>query len=99
MTRPIPPAPAMPCAQNPAATKNPPTSVGPRQNSLSGVNPSGPLIMVRTPTSPSAGTRTCAFSTISVNRSQSGSSRRPLKSAGIASYERSVAVHGALRRS
>src|SRR5438445_2042559 len=42
--RPIPPAPARPCAQKPAATKNPPTSVSPRQNSLSGVNASGPLM-------------------------------------------------------
>ena len=99
MTCPMPPAPAMPWAQNPAATKNPPTSVSPRQNSLSGVNASGPLIIERTPTSPSAGTRTCAFSTISVKRSQSASSNRPLKSAGTASNVAAVAVHGALRRS
>ena len=43
MTRPTPPAPAMPCAQNPAATKKPCTSLSPSTNSLSGVNPSGPL--------------------------------------------------------
>ena len=36
ITSPIPPAPAKPCAQNPAATKNPRTSLSPRQNSLSG---------------------------------------------------------------
>jgi hypothetical protein len=82
MTSPIPPAPAIPCAQNPAATKKPATSVSPRQNSLSGVNPSGPLIMDATPTSASAGTRTAAFSAISANRSQSGVSSLPLKSAG-----------------
>ena len=35
--RPIPPAPAIPWAQNPAATKNPRTSLSPRMNSLSGV--------------------------------------------------------------
>ncbi len=37
--RPIPPAPAIPWAENPAATKNPPTSDSPRMNSLSGVKP------------------------------------------------------------
>ena len=41
---PIPPAPASPCAQKPAATQKPRTSVGPRTNSPSGVNASGPLI-------------------------------------------------------
>ena len=40
----MPPAPASPCAQKPAATQKPRTSVGPRMNSLSGVNASGPLI-------------------------------------------------------
>ncbi len=89
----------MPCAQNPAATKKPPTSVSPRQNSLSGVKPSGPLTIVRTPVSASTGTRTWAFSTISANRSQSAGSSRPLKSAGTASNERAVAVKGALWRS
>ena len=44
MTCPTPPAPASPCAQKPAATKRPATSVSPRQNSLSGVNASGPLM-------------------------------------------------------
>ncbi len=53
--RPIPPAPAMPCAENPAATKNPPTSDSPRMNSLSGVNPSGPLMTRLTPASAIAG--------------------------------------------
>ena len=41
ITRPTPPAPAMPCAQNPAATKSPCTSLSPSTNSLSGVKPSG----------------------------------------------------------
>ncbi len=89
----------MPCAQKPAATKKPPTSVSPRQNSLSGVNASGPLTIVRTPVSASDGTRTWAFSTISSNRSHSGGSSLPLKSAGTASNDCAVAVHGALRRS
>ena len=58
--RPIPPAPAMPCAENPAATKKPPTSDSPRMNSLSGVKPSGPLITRLTPASAIAGTRRMA---------------------------------------
>ncbi len=99
MTLPMPPAPAMPWAQNPAATKNPPTSVGPRQNSLSGVNASGPLMNVRIPASAIDGTRRAAFSLISTNRSWSGGSSRPLKSAGIASYDDGDAVHGNDRRS
>ena len=41
---PIPPAPASPCAQNPAATQKPRTSDSPRMNSPSGVNASGPLM-------------------------------------------------------
>ena len=82
---PIPPAPASPCAQKPAATNSPPISVSPRQNSLSGVNASGPLIMRVTCTCSICGTRRREFTTISSNRSQSSSSRRPLKSAGIAS--------------
>src|SRR3954453_22358388 len=53
-TLPMPPALAMPCAQKPAATKNPVTSVSPRQNSLSGVNPSGPFT---TPAEPGSGER------------------------------------------
>ena len=97
ITCPIPPAPAMPCAQNPAATKKPPTSVSPRQNSLSGVNASGPLTIVRTPVSAIAGTRTWAFSTISANRSHSAGSSFPLKSAGTASNDARPAVKGARR--
>ena len=99
MTRPIPPAPAIPCAQNPAATKNPPTSVSPRQNSLSGVNASGPLIIRRIPTSAMTGTRRRALAAISSNRGQSSASSRPLKSAGTASKLSAVAVHGAGSRS
>ena len=82
---PTPPAPARPCAQKPAATNRPGTSVSPRQNSLSGVKPSGPLIIRVTFTSSIWGTRLREFSTISSKRSQSSSKRRPLKSAGIRS--------------
>ena len=85
ITLPIPPAPASPCAQKPAQTKKPPTSVSPRQNSLSGVNASGPLINLVTVISSIAGTRRLEFSTISSMRSQSSSRRRPLKSAGMSS--------------
>ena len=99
MTLPMPPAPAMPCAQKPAATKKPATSVGPRQNSLSGVKPSGPLMKVRMPTSAIAGTRIAAFSLISTKRSWSGCRSRPLKSAGIPSYDEAEAVHGSDWRS
>ena len=45
---PSPPAPASPCAQKPAAVQKPRTSVGPRMNSPSGVNASGPLISLIT---------------------------------------------------
>ena len=79
----MPPAPASPCAQKPAATKKPATSVSPRQNSLSGVNASGPLINLVTLISSIAGTRRLEFSVISSKRSQSSSSRRPLKSGGM----------------
>ncbi len=85
ITLPMPPAPASPWAQKPAATKRPPTSVSPRQNSLSGVKASGPLISLVTVISSIAGTRRFEFSTISSKRSQSSSSRRPLKSGGIRS--------------
>ena len=85
ITLPMPPAPAMPCAQKPAATKKPSTSVSPRQNSLSGVKASGPLITLRSPTSAMAGTRTWELAVISSNRSHSSGSSRPLKSGGIAS--------------
>ena len=83
ITFPIPPAPARPCAQNPHATKYPSTSVSPRQNSLSGVNPSGPLISFVTLISSIAGTRRRELLTISSNRSHSSSSVRPLKPGGI----------------
>ena len=83
-TLPIPPAPASPWAQKPAQTKKPSTSLSPRQNSLSGVNASGPLISLVTVISFIAGTRRLEFSVISSKRSHSSSSRRPLKSAGIA---------------
>ena len=85
ITFPIPPAPASPWAQKPAATKRPRTSVSPRQNSLSGVNASGPLISFVTLISSIAGTRRFEFSVISSKRSQSSSSRRPLKSGGMRS--------------
>src|SRR5437667_350913 len=49
-SRPMPAAPAIPCAQNPAATKSPRTADSPRMNSLSGVKASGPLIIRLTPT-------------------------------------------------
>ena len=99
ITRPIPPAPASPCAQKPAATKNPRTSLSPRQNSLSGVNASGPLIRRVTLMSSITGTRLEEFAAISSKRGQSSSSRRPLKSAGIASSMCSSSAHGAEARS
>ncbi len=100
-TLPIPPAPARPWAQNPAQTKKPPTSVSPRQNSLSGVNASGPLISLVTVISSIAGTRRFEFSVISSKRSQSSSSSRPLKSCGIASTRPGPCGRnaGSLRRS
>ena len=52
---PIPPAPARPCAQKPAATQKPRTSVGPRMNSPSGVKASGPLTRRTTSASASVG--------------------------------------------
>ena len=51
---------------------------------MSGVNASGPLISLVTLTSSITGTRRFEFSVISSKRSQSSSSRRPLKSGGIA---------------
>jgi hypothetical protein len=62
-----------------------PTSVSPRQNSLSGVNASGPLTIIRTPMSAMSGTRICEFCAICSNRGQFSGSSRPLKSAGTAS--------------
>ena len=99
ITLPMPPAPAMPCAQKPAATKKPATDVSPRQNSLSGVNPSGPLITDLIPTSAIAGTRIVALVAISSSRSHASGSSRPLKSGGIASYDVSLADHAAGLRS
>ena len=96
ITRPIPPAPASPWAQKPAATNSPRTSVSPRQNSLSGVNASGPLISRVTFTSSMAGTRRDELRAISSKRGQSSSNRRPLKSAGMRSRLRSSNDHGAL---
>ncbi len=93
-SRPIPPAPARPCAQKPAATQKPRTSVGPSTNSPSGVNASGPLISRTTPMSASMGTRTSAFSISSSKRGQSSSSSLALKSAGMPSRP-----HGAQWRS
>src|SRR5439155_1093336 len=83
--RPQPPAPARPWAQNPAATQNPRTSLGPRMNSLSGVNASGPLTRRTTSASFSEGVRSIALVISGSKRSQSGSSRRPLKSGGMPS--------------
>ena len=98
ITLPIPPAPASPCAQNPAATNSPRTEVSPRQNSPSGVNASGPLISRVTRTSSNSGTRLRALTTISSKRSQSSSSRRPLKSGGM--WSRPTPIdHGAQVRS
>ena len=86
ITRPTPPAPAMPCAQNPAATKKPPTSgASPRMNSPSGVNASGPLIIVMTSARPIDGTRETACAIRSSNRSQSGARSLCVKSRGIPS--------------
>src|SRR5919201_931056 len=47
ITFPTPPDPAIPCAQNPAATKNPGIPDSPRMNSPSGVKASGPLSIFR----------------------------------------------------
>ena len=91
---PIPPAPARPWAQKPAATQKPRTSDGPRMNSPSGVKASGPLISLTTSISSSDGTRTTAFSISSSKRGQSSSSSLPLKSAGMPSSD-----HGAQWRS
>src|SRR3954463_682790 len=94
-----PPPPPTPGAKTPAATKKPRTSLSPRQNSLSGVNASGPLMSRVTLTSSMAGTRTFDASAISSKRGQSSSSRRPLKSGGMRSTRCSSSDHGALLRS
>ncbi len=96
---PMPPAPASPWAQKPAATNSPATSLSPRQNSLSGVNASGPLIRRVTLTSSIAGTRLDELRAISSKRGQSSSNSRPLKSAGIRSTWCSSSAQGALSRS
>ena len=87
ITRPTPPAPAMPWAQNPAATKNPATSLSPSTNSLSGVKPSGPLTSWTMSASSTAGTRRMAASISGAKRSQSSGRRRLLKSAGMPSTD------------
>ena len=95
MIRPMPPAPAMPWAQKPHATKNPRTSgASPRMNSPSGVKASGPLMRRTISALPIAGTRCTAPSMIGAKRSQSGGRRRWLKSAGMPS-----SPHGAGSRS
>jgi hypothetical protein len=99
ITLPTPPAPASPWAQKPAATNRPRTSLSPRQNSLSGVKASGPLISRVTLTSSIAGTRLDELVAISSNRGQSSSSSRPLKSGGIRSTPSASRNHGALSRS
>ena len=72
----------MPCAQNPAATNRPCTSLSPSTNSLSGVKPSGPLTTRDDVGVSAAGTRRMAFSISGAKRSQSSGSSRLLKSAG-----------------
>ena len=94
ITRPTPPAPAMPWAQNPAATKNPATSLSPSTNSLSGVNPSGPLTSWTMSACSATGTRWQASVMSGAKRSQSSGSRRLLKSSGTPSTD-----HGAGSRS
>ena len=95
MIRPMPPAPAMPWAQKPHATKKPRTSGdSPRMNSPSGVKASGPLISRTISALPIAGTRCTAPSISGANRSQSGGRSWWLKSAGMPS-----SPHGAGARS
>ena len=72
--QPMPPAPARPCAQKPAATQNPGTSDSPRMNSPSGVNASGPLNSFLTSACSIAGTRLIELPSSSSNRSQSSGS-------------------------
>ena len=91
---PMPPAPAMPWAQKPAATKKPRTADSPRMNSLSGVKASGPLMSRVTSASAIDGTRRTAPCMIGSKRGQSGGSSRPLKSAGTPSR-----AHGSGSRS
>ena len=92
--RPIPPAPAIPWAENPAATKNP-RDLGLAEDELVvRREPSGPLMIRVTPASAIAGTRRTAPAMISSNRGQSGARSLPLKSAGTPSSD-----HGAGLRS
>ena len=90
----MPPAPAIPWAENPAATQKPRTSDSPRMYSLSGVNASGPLMTRLTRASSMAGTRLMAPSMIGSKRGMSGASSLPLKSGGTPSR-----LHGAGSRS
>ena len=75
----------MPWAQKPAATQKPRTALSPRMNSPSGVKASGPLTRVTISESSRDGTRVIAASNSGLKRSQSGSSSRELKSAGMPS--------------
>ena len=84
MTWPLPPAPAMPWAQKPAATKKPATSLSPRMNSPSGVNASGPLMSCVTSASARQGTSVVAASLRGRKRSQSGGRSVLLKVGGMA---------------
>ena len=92
--QPMPPAPASPWAQNPAATQNPGTSDSPRMNSPSGVNASGPLKSFLTSAVSIAGTRTIEFSSSSSNRGQSSGSSCASNPSGTPS-----SAHGAGSRS
>ena len=91
---PIPPAPARPCAQPPAATQKPRTSVSPSRKSASGVNASGPLKNIFTSAVSSAGTRAIAFSKSSCIRSHSSGRSFASKPSGMPS-----SAHGAGVRS
>ncbi len=82
---PMPPAPARPCAQKPAATQKPGTSDSPRMNSASGVKASGPLKNFLIGSVSSVGTRWIAFVISSSIRSQSSLSSCASKPAGMPS--------------
>ena len=92
--QPIPPAPARPWAQNPAATQKPGTSDSPRMNSPSGVNASGPLKSLRTSADSIAGTRSTAASSSGSKRGQSSGSSWASNPSGTPS-----SAHGAGLRS
>ena len=87
MTLPMPPAPASPCAQKPAATQNPGTSDSPRMNSPSGVKASGPLKKRLTWACSIAGTRRTAPSMISSKRGQSSVSSCASNPSGMPSSD------------